>query len=73
MHEFMKSALEWVLDKEEKAARNCAVSDADIDKQIKMLEAKKAKYERECNDMLHEFEHLITRLNAIKGKSCAGG
>ena len=41
MHEFMKSALEWVLDKEEKAARNCAVSDADIDKQIKMLEAKK--------------------------------
>ncbi len=69
MHDFMKSALEWVLDKEEKAAKNHAIADEDIDKQIDILTTKKEKYQRDCEDMLHEFEHLLTRLNAIKEKN----
>ncbi len=69
MHDLMKTTLDWVLDKEEKAADNCRISAKDIDRQIDLLTSKKEKYQKECDDMLHEFDHLLVRLQAIKEKN----
>jgi hypothetical protein len=66
MHEFMKNMLDWVLDKEEKSANNCNISLKDIEKQINIVAEKKHKYEKECKDTLHEFDHILLRLNKIK-------
>ena len=41
MIEFMKKAMDWVLDKEREAAKNCHASPEDIEKQIQMIEEKK--------------------------------
>ena len=69
MHDFMKNVMEWLLEKEEKSVDKCAVPLKDIDKQIALVTTKKEKYQKECEDMLHEFDHILVRLNAIREKS----
>jgi len=41
MVEFMKKVMDWVLEKEADAARDCHAKPEDIDKQIEMIEKKK--------------------------------
>jgi hypothetical protein len=69
MMEFMKKAMDWVLDKEREAAKNCHASPADIDKQIKMMEEKKEILETKYKDEIAEMEHILNRLHNIKAVS----
>jgi len=69
MMEFMKKAMDWVLDKEREAAKNCHASPEDIDKQIKMMEDKKAMLETKYKEEMKEMEHILNRLHSIKAES----
>ncbi len=66
MVEFFKKAMDWVLQKEQEAARNCKIDIADVDKQIEYVESKRDKLKKECEENLSEFEHILNRLHAIK-------
>jgi chaperonin cofactor prefoldin len=65
----MKKAMDWVLDKEREAAKNCHDSPEDIDKQIKMMEDKKAMLETKYKEEMKEMEHILNRLHSIKAES----
>jgi len=67
--EFMKKAMDWILEKEKEAAKDCHASPEDIEKQIKMIEEKKADLEKKYKDDMDEFEHILNRLHSIKAAS----
>jgi hypothetical protein len=69
MVEFMKKAMDWVLEKEQDAAQNCHVAPEDVDKQIAMMEEKRDALKKKCDDDLAEMEHILNRLHAIKAES----
>lgn len=69
MMEFMKKAMDWVLEKEADAARNCHASPEDIDKQIKMLEDKKLSLEKQYKEQMAELGHILDKLHFIKAES----
>ena len=66
MVEFFKKAMDWVLEKERDAANHCAVDLNDLDKQIGYIESKRDKLKQECEENMHEFEHILNRLHSIK-------
>ncbi len=69
MVEFMKKAMDWVLEKEADAAKNCHAKPEDIDKQIKMIENKKEALRKQYNDNIDELEHVLNKLHYIKAES----
>jgi len=69
MVEFLKRAMDWVLEKEQDAANNCKINQEDLDKQIAYVEEKRDKLKREYEENLSEMEHILNRLHAIKAKS----
>jgi exonuclease VII small subunit len=68
MMEFLKKATEWVLDKEEQAAKNCRVDLKDIQKQIDLILEKRAALQKECEENLKELDHILDRLEKIKAQ-----
>ena len=69
MIEFMKKAMDWVLEKEADAAKNCHAKPEDIDKQIKMIEEKKEALTEQYNNNNSELEHILNKLHFIKAES----
>ncbi|WP_457593607.1 hypothetical protein [Hydrogenimonas sp.] len=68
MMEFLKKATEWVLDKEEEAAKNCRIDLNDLQKQIDLIKNKRDAMQKECEENLSELEHILRRLEVIKAK-----
>jgi len=66
---FMKKAMDWVLEKEQDAAKDCHARPEDIEKQIRMIEEKKESLEKRCKEDIGEMEHILNRLHAIKAES----
>jgi len=69
MVEFMKKAMDWILEKEAEAAKNCHAKPEDIDKQIKMMEEKKEVLTKQYNEHTADLEHILNKLHAIKAES----
>jgi septal ring factor EnvC (AmiA/AmiB activator) len=69
MVNFLKKAMDWVLEKERDAANNCKVDIEDVEKQIKYVEEKRDKLKQECEENLSEFEHVLNRLHGIKASA----
>lgn len=69
MMDFMKKAMDWILEKEQDAAKDCHAKPEDIEKQIKMIEEKKESLEKRCKEDLDELEHILNRLHSIKAQS----
>ena len=69
MVEFMKKAMDWVLEKEADAAKNCHARPDDIEKQIKMIEEKKESLKKRYEDDIAELEHVLNKLHYIKAES----
>ena len=69
MVEFMKKAMDWVLEKEADAAKNCHASPEDIEKQIKSLEEKREKLRKKFQDEDAEFGHILDKLHFIKAEA----
>jgi len=65
----MKKAMDWVLEKEQDAAKDCHARPEDIEKQIRMIEEKKESLEKRCKEDIGEMEHILNRLHAIKAES----
>ncbi len=68
MMEFLKKATEWVLDKEEEAAKRCKIDLEDLQKQIDLIKSKRDALKKECEENLGELEHILRRLEVIKAK-----
>ncbi|MRI59080.1 MAG: hypothetical protein C6H99_06215 [Epsilonproteobacteria bacterium] len=66
MFEFIKKMTEWVLQKEEEAAKNCKLPIEDIEKQIAIVKEKRAKLEEECQKNIQELDRILGRLESIK-------
>jgi hypothetical protein len=69
MIEFMEKAMDWVLEKEADAAKNCHAKPEDIEKQIKMIGKKKEALTKQYNDNIGELEHVLNKLHSIKAAS----
>ena len=69
MVEFLKTAMDWVLEKEREAARKCVVSPEEVQKQIEILEAKRAQLRKKFEDEDAEFAHILKRLSFIKANA----
>lgn len=69
MIEFVKKAMDWVLEKEADAAKSCHAKPEDIDKQIKMMEEKKEALTKQYSDHIAELEHILNKLHTIKAES----
>ncbi len=68
MMEFLKKATEWVLDKEEAAAKACRIDLEDLQKQIELIQSRKEALKQECEENLAELDHILHRLEVIKAK-----
>ncbi len=68
MVEFLKKATEWVLDKEEEAAKKCRIDLEDLQKQIDLIKNRRDALKKECEDNIAELEHILHRLEVIKAK-----
>ncbi|WP_456322229.1 hypothetical protein [Hydrogenimonas sp.] len=66
MQEFLKKMTEWVLDKEEEAARHCKIDTEDLQRQIDFVTKKRDDLKKECEENLKELEHILERLEKIK-------
>ena len=65
----MKKAMDWVLEKEADAAKNCHARPEDIEKQIKMIEEKRESLKKRYEDDISELEHVLNKLHYIKAES----
>jgi len=65
----MKKAMDWVLEKEADAAKNCHAKPEDIEKQITMIEKKKEALEKQYKENIAELEHILNKLHFIKAES----
>ena len=66
MVEFLKTAMDWVLEKEQEAAKKCIVKPEDVQKQIDILEEKRAELRKKFEEEDTEFGHVLSRLSLIK-------
>jgi len=69
MVEFLKKAMDWVLEKEDEAAKQCAVNSAEVEKQIEILEAKRVQLRKKFEEEDAEFGHILSRLSLIKANA----
>ena len=65
----MKKAMDWVLEKEADAAKDCHARPEDVEKQITMIEKKKEALEKQYKENVAELEHVLNKLHAIKAAS----
>ena len=69
MVEFIKKAMDWILEKEADAAKNCHAKPEDIDKQIHMIEEKRDALKKSYEENRAALEHILNKLHSIKAKS----
>ena len=69
LKEFIKKVSDWILQKEEEAAKECKINVEDIEKQIKAIEEKKDELKQRCEEQLKELDEFIARLEKIKEAS----
>ncbi len=69
MMEFMKKAMDWILEKEAEAAKECHAKPEEIEKQIELIEKKKEALTKQYHENIEELEHILNRLHTIKAQS----
>ena len=66
LKDFIKKITDWALEKEEEAAKKCAIPMEEIEKQLKILNEKKEELQKKCEEQLKELDALIKRIENIK-------
>ena len=69
MVEFLKRAMDWVLEKEAEVAKKCAINPEDIEKHIELVKSKRDELHKKFEEEYAEFEHLLSRLALIKANA----
>ena len=65
MIEFMKKMADWILEKEEDAAKQCAIPTEEIQKQIDMVGKKREKLTSQYEDAIKELNHIEEKLQKM--------
>lgn len=66
MNHFLKSIIDWMLDKEESMAKECAIPMKEIDAQITKVQKEKVKITEKYSDAMSELDDVLKRLEKIK-------
>ena len=66
MNHFLKSVIDWMMDKEEAMAKECAVPMKEIEYQIKKVQEEKTKVQAQYDDAMTELDDVLKRLEKIK-------
>jgi len=66
MNHFMKSIIDWMLDKEEQLAKECAIPLDEVETQILKVQEEKVKVQERYDDAMSELEDVLQRLEKIK-------
>jgi len=66
MNHFLKSIIDWMLEKEEAMAKECAIPIKEIESQIKKVEDEKVKMQAKYEDAMNELDDVLGRLEKIK-------
>lgn len=69
MVDFMKRAMDWILEKEADAAKNCHAKPEDVDRQIDMIDEKRDALKKKYEEDIAELEHVLNKLHSIKAQS----
>jgi len=63
---FVKKITEWLLEKEEEMAKECAVPMEEIEYQIAKVKAQKEKITKEYEEAIANLDNILERLEKIK-------
>jgi tRNA A-37 threonylcarbamoyl transferase component Bud32 len=66
MNHFLKSIIDWMLEKEEAMAKECAVPMKEIESQIAKVQEEKVKVQKKCDEAMSELDEVLKRLEKIK-------
>ena len=66
MNHFLKSIIDWMMDKEEAMAKECAVPMKEIEYQITKVQEQKTKVQAQYDDAMGELDDVLKRLDKIK-------
>ncbi len=66
MMQFVKNAMDWILEKEKEAANQGIVHPEDVAKQIEILEEKRKELHEKFEDEDAEFAHVLSKLRFIE-------
>ncbi|WP_297486256.1 hypothetical protein [Sulfurimonas sp.] len=66
MNHFLKSVIDWMMDKEEAMAKQCAVPMKEIEYQITKVQEQKTKVQTQYDDAMGELDDVLKRLEKIK-------
>jgi len=66
MNHFLKSIIDWMMEKEEDMAKKCAVPMQEIEYQIAKIQEQKNKIQKDYDDSMTELDSLLERLEKIK-------
>jgi len=61
--------MDWILEKEVDAAKNCHATPEEIDIQIKAVEKKREELKKRYEEDDTEFAHVVSKLHFIKAAS----
>jgi len=66
MNHFLKSIIDWMLEREEGMAKECAIPMKEIEAQIKKVQEEKVKLQKKYDDAITELDEVLKRLEKIK-------
>ncbi len=66
MNNFLKSIVEWMMEKEEEMAKECAIPMKEIDYQITKVQEQKETLKKNYEDSMQELDSILQRLQKIK-------
>jgi tRNA A-37 threonylcarbamoyl transferase component Bud32 len=66
MNHFLKSIIDWMLEKEEAMAKECAIPMKEIESQIEKVQKEKVIVEKKYEDAMSELDEVLKRLEKIK-------
>jgi len=66
MQNFIKTVTEWMLNKEEDMAKECAVPMEEIEYQIAKVESQKEKIQAKYDEALNDLDTILDKLHKIK-------
>ncbi len=66
MKEFVRKITDWILEKEEAAAKSCAIPMEEIDAQLERVRAQKAKLQKDYDESMKVFDEIEEKLQKIR-------
>ncbi len=66
MQGFLKKITDWMIEKEEEAAKKCAIPMEEIEYQIAKVEAQKQKVQEEYEEAMRNLDSILQKLHKIK-------